>query len=139
MSKKPEKRKCNYPGCRAWAMHDHERCRAHRDIPRSFYDSHYSDREIALIATFLNDFSLDDELWMTRVVNDRLLARLFEEGINDEMLVKIASILFKGADRVAKLLQTRRVLSGEAAEGFNVAFTRMLDELNQISGWNQKL
>ena len=139
MPRNPQKRKCSYPGCRAWAMRGQEHCRAHRDIPRSFYDSHYSEREIALIATFLNDVSLDDELWMTRVVNDRLLARLFAEGISDEMLLKIAAILFKGADRVAKLLQTRRVLSGEAAEGFSAAFTRMLDELNQISGWNQKL
>ncbi len=31
MPRNPDKRRCEVPGCRAWAMRGHTRCRAHRD------------------------------------------------------------------------------------------------------------
>ena len=31
MPRNPNKTRCQIPGCRAWAMRDHTRCRAHRD------------------------------------------------------------------------------------------------------------
>ena len=34
MPRNPDKARCVVPGCRNWAMRDHERCRAHRIVPR---------------------------------------------------------------------------------------------------------
>ena len=34
MPRNPDKKRCEVPGCRAWAMRGHTRCRAHRDAER---------------------------------------------------------------------------------------------------------
>lgn len=78
-----------------------------------FYSDRFTEDEMVLVAAFVNDISLDDEIWMQRVVNRRLLA---DNQVNDrEMLVKIAGALTVGTGRVARLLRDQHVLSGKAA------------------------
>lgn len=135
MLRNHNKRRCRKPGCRDWAVHDGKYCHTHHFLEASFYGTHFSDRESELLAAFLPDVSLDDEIQMVRVVNDRLLARLSEDGLENSLLLKLSDTLLRGVDRVVKLLQARSVLSSEAA----LAFDKILDGLNEISGWEKKL
>lgn len=135
MFRNHNKRRCRKPSCRAWAVHDGKYCHAHHSLETSFYGTHFSDRESELLAASLEDVSLDDETQMVRVVNDRLLARLSEDGLENSLLLKLSDALLRGVDRVVKLLQARSVLSSEAA----LAFDKILDGLNEISGWEKKL
>ncbi len=138
MPRNPNKRRCRKPGCRAWAMRDRKYCYAHRSLEtvgRSFYGTRFSDRELELLASSPENVNLDDEIQMVRVVNDRLLDRLSKDDLENGLLIKLTDALLRGVDRVIRLLQARSVLSNEAA----LAFDKVLDELNEISGWEEKL
>jgi hypothetical protein len=111
MLRNHNKRRCRKPSCRAWAVHDGKYCHAHHSLETSFYGTHFSDRE------------------------SELLARLSEDGLENSLLLRLSDALLRGVDGVVKLLQARSVLSSEAA----LAFDKILDGLNEISGWEKKL
>lgn len=105
----------------------------------SFYSDQFDTDELALIASFLSDLTLTDEIWMQRVLNRRLLAHLNttnEEGNSPtiEELTKVAEALATGTGRVARLLRDQRALSGEAADGIADAISKALDELGSELG-----
>jgi len=152
MPRNPHKRRCSYPGCRAWAMRGGDRCWAHRDrpsagpedkpappLPPGFYAGAFAPEELARLAPLLDHLSLDDEIWMVRMINDRLLRRLAEGPVDDDLLVRLARLLYQGAGRVARLLRDRRAISGDAEEGFAQAMGRILDELNTLTDWDVRL
>ncbi|MGC8838217.1 MAG: hypothetical protein ACP5UM_07355, partial [Anaerolineae bacterium] len=87
----------------------------------------------------LEHLSLDDEFWMVRMINDRLLQRLQEGPVDDELLVRLARLLYQGAGQVARLLRDRRAITGDAEEGFAQAMGRVLDELNTLTDWDVRL
>ncbi|MCC6192203.1 MAG: hypothetical protein IT318_24495 [Anaerolineales bacterium] len=103
-----------------------------------FYATHFTPEELALLAEFVSDPTLDDEIWMQRVVNRRLLAHVSNtdgaEPIALETLVKVAEALAAGTGRVARLLRDKRALSGEAADGIAGAIAAALDELSSELG-----
>jgi hypothetical protein len=143
MPRNPHKRRCTYPGCRAWALRGADRCQAHRDRPPppplGLYADAFAPEDLARLAPFLEHLSLDDEIWMVRMMNERLLQRLREGPVDDELLVRLARLLYQGAGQVARLLRDRRAITGDAEEGFAQAMGRVLDELNTLTDWDVRL
>jgi len=103
-----------------------------------FYSDTFTADELALVAAFVEDPTLDDEIWMQRVLNRRLLVHATPaEGdtkLTTATLIKIAEALAIGTGRVARLLRDKRALSGEAAEGLTGAIAAALDELTTELG-----
>lgn len=99
-----------------------------------FYSDTFTEAEQALIAGFVSDPSLDDEIWMQRVFNRRLMQHISGEEIPTETLAKIAEALSTGTGRVAQLLRARRALTGGAADGLADAIATALDELSTEFG-----
>lgn len=105
-----------------------------------FYAGQFSPDELALIAACVQDLQLDDEVWLQRVVNLRLLGLTDAEAEADQdaavlkHLVRVAQALTTGAGRMARLLRDRRVLSGEAVDALATAVTTALDEFMQLTG-----
>jgi hypothetical protein len=107
---------------------------------KTFYSDQFTTDELALVAAFVADPTLDDEIWMQRVLNRRLLGHSQpiegEPPIAIETLIALAQALAIGTGRVARLLRDKRALSGEAAEGLTNALSNALDELSSELGEN---
>ena len=112
--------------------------RSKRRAQDQFYGSQFTADELALVAAFVTDPSLDDELWLQRVLNHRLFHYLDESAADEPLelgtLVKLAGALGAGVLRVARLLRDRQALSGSSADGIQAALTRVLDELSKELG-----
>lgn len=107
--------------------------RVRRARPPSFYVDGFTAEELALVAEFVSDPSLEDELWLQRVLNRRLLQ---ESQVDDlKLLTKVVEVLGVGINRVAKLLRDKRALSGEAGDGLVGAIGKALDELSSELGF----
>ncbi len=109
--------------------------------PRNFYSDGFTRGELDLIAAFVQSPSLDDEIWMQRVVNRRLLryidgdaAGAGDAPIEVETLVKVAQAMAIGTGRVARLLRDRRALTGEASDTIAALMSAMLDQLSSELG-----
>jgi hypothetical protein len=101
-----------------------------------FYSISYSPEELALLATFVDEPSLEDEIWMQRVLNQRLMTYTQAQDtagkkIQIATLIKIAQALTTGTGRVAKLLRDRRVLTGGATTQLEEAVATILDEVGR--------
>jgi hypothetical protein len=98
-----------------------------------FYSDTFTPEELALVAAFVTDPTLDDEIWMQRVLNRRLMKHTGEQlgkpQIKISLLVKVAEALAIGTGRVARLLRDKRMLSGEANNSLAEAIATALDEL----------
>ena len=83
--------------------------RSKRRVQDQFYSSQFTPDELALVAAFVSDPSLDDELWLQRVLNHRLFHYLDESAADEPLelgtLVKLAGALGAGVVRVARLLR----------------------------------
>ena len=103
-----------------------------------FYSGQFSTEELALVAAFVSEPTLDDELWLQRVVNHRLFHYFDESPVNEPIeigtLVKLAAALGAGAVRVARLLRDRQALSRGGAASLQTALTKVLDELSNELG-----
>ena len=103
-----------------------------------FYGSQFTSEKLALVAAFVAEPSLDDELWLQRVLNHRLFHYLDESRADEPLelstLVKLAGALGAGVVRVARLLRDRQALSSNSADGIQAALTRVLDELSKELG-----
>jgi hypothetical protein len=107
-----------------------------------FYSGQFTTEEMALISSFLLDPTLEDEIWMQRVVNRRLLAYLNGDALQDEppevavrSMVRVAEALALGTGRVARLLRDRQALTGDTAkillDAITTALTELADELGR--------
>ncbi|NLE77149.1 MAG: hypothetical protein GX605_10430 [Chloroflexi bacterium] len=152
MPRNPHKRPCAFPGCRAWAVRGGQFCASHRRQdppatsageaqlgPPGLYAAAFSPAELARLTPLLERLSLDDEIWMVRMINDRLLRRLTDGPVDDDLLLRLARLLYSGSGQVARLLRDRRAISGDAEAGFAQAMGRILDELNTLAGWEVPL
>lgn len=103
-----------------------------------FYSDHFTEEELARIAALTTDPTLDDEIWMQRVLNHRLLAYAARPADGTELavqqLIQVVETLAIGTGRVARLLRDKRALSGEAADGLTGAIAQALDELGTELG-----
>ena len=105
----------------------------------SFYSDLFTEQELGLIAGFVGDPSLNDDIWMQRVLNRRLLTHTNAkesqgDGAPVDLLIKLAEALAVGTGRGARLMLAKRMLSGEAAEAMIDAITYGLQELNRDKG-----
>ena len=135
--------------CNAWAVHGSQppRCSTHLKLTsgagapddnqnrrtHGFYSSTYTLEELADLVSHALDDSLDDELSATRVAVRRVIEQLHAE-LPAEEYARLASLVFTGANTVARLLRTQRVLSGDSADSISGAIAVALDEL--ASEWN---
>jgi hypothetical protein len=126
-----------------------------------FYSGQYTPDELALIAASLDGLSVDDEVWLQRVLNLRLLrlntqlepaaaAEAADPPADAEpgdeaappaqtavsQLVHVTTALTAGAGRLAQLLRDRRVLSAEALDVLQHGLAAALDALGADHGVN---
>jgi hypothetical protein len=99
----------------------------------NFYASRFIAHEVDLITGPASALELDDEIWLQRVMNLRLLEHASPEA-EVEQLIKVHHALANGAGRVARLLRDQRALSGAASEGIVKAISQALDEIGSEIG-----
>ena len=100
----------------------------------SFYQSAYSLEEVADLVSQEIDNGLEDELTAVRVALRRVLMKMGEE-LEAAEFVRMAGLIFRGANTVAQLLRTRRAISGEAMDGLLGAMAQVLQELETERDW----
>ena len=111
-----------------------------KDDRRGFYADQFTSEELALVAASATDPALDDEIWLTRVLNRRMLAHTRElEAEGGELpldtLVKAVQALIAGTGRVARLLRDRKVLSGEALDELARTMAEALEGIFEEMDW----
>jgi hypothetical protein len=99
-------------------------------LKHGFYSGTFTREELALVAAFVRDPSINDEVWMQRVMNHRLVKYVGANALSAQNLVSLAMALTAGTGRVSRLLRDQRVLSGEAADSLAEAIAAALDELS---------
>lgn len=95
----------------------------------SFYQGVYTAEEIAGLLARSMDPSLEDEIDAVRVAIRRLMQRSLDE-LDAVEYRRLVSVLFSGANTIARLLRTQRVLVGESADGIAGAIAQTLDEVS---------
>ncbi len=98
-----------------------------------FYGTTYTPAEIADLVSQTSPNDLQDEITAARVAIRRLLQQ-FQPEMDPVEYGKLARLVFTGANSVARLLRTQRVLSGDSADGIAGAIGRALDELSNEIG-----
>lgn len=147
--KRPIPKRCNLPGCNAWAMKGHPsgRCRQHLiselgpmgggappgNLSAKTHGFHarslFSEQELLDISRMAaqGEFSLDEEIATVKV----LLKRVVESGAEFGSVVLAYT---QGARDLAYLLRAKRAITGGAAEGLASAFAQALDEISTEMG-----
>lgn len=145
--KNPHKKTCaatnkNGTPCRSWTLPGSLYCSSHtlppapnvgapagntNSLKHGAYSPHFTNDEAVRLITHAANLTLDDEIAVTRVITDRLLAYL---SANTDDLTIIAPLLLNSTRTTARLLRDKRALSGTAADGLMDAIGAALDELS---------
>jgi hypothetical protein len=134
-------RRCEYPGCRAWAVRGEGLCRAHLGRGRRSAitgkpdDERLSPRVRAVleqridevVSRFVSDASLEresltEEIGALRVVLARLL-------VEEDDPTRLALSIPRVVDAVVRAIRAQRSISGEMADSLTAAVTQVLIEL----------
>jgi len=150
MPRNLHKTRCAVPGCRAWALRDSDppRCVSHagrtgappgnqNHLVHGFYAAVLHPQELADLAAYAGDTTLDAEIAITRVALRRILGMLLTGvtlGPDPHPLdaldyARFAALAFQGASVVSRLLHTRQHLGGEPSDIVHNLFSQVLDEL----------
>jgi hypothetical protein len=89
--------------------------------------------EIALLVNLALDDSLEDEVAASRIAVQRVMEELREE-LSPAEFARLAGLVFRGSDTIARLLRAQRELSGETADGMAGAISEALDALGDELG-----
>lgn len=101
----------------------------------AIYSRQLSPQERADIRALAEDQSLDGELALNRIFLRRLLAALQQSDDLDAMqLAKLAPVIFRGTQAVARLLQEERALNNESGDLAREAMGEALEELSRELG-----
>lgn len=143
-----EKRRCQIPGCRAWAVRGGEQCASHAGLARGgatvgnrnatrhgLYSQYFTDAELRTLLS-AEPAGVGDEIALCRVLTGRLMSALQAANGCDE-LVTIAGLALRSAAVTARLLQTNRVLTGDSGDDLASAIGSVLDQLS--AHWNVQL
>jgi hypothetical protein len=99
------------------------------------YDRQLSQQELADMQALAENHSLNSELVLNRIFLRRLLIAIQEgEEVDFAQLTKLAPIIFRGTQAIARLLREERALNGKAADGMHDAIGQALDELSKELG-----
>ena len=134
--------------CQSWAMggtepplcwaHSRYGCsETHNGESRApgVYDRQLSQQELADMQALAENHSLNSELVLNRIFLRRLLIAIQEgEEVDFAQLTKLAPIIFRGTQAIARLLREERALNGKAADGMHDAIGQALDELSKELG-----
>lgn len=145
----PESRSCTAARldgrpCRAWAIPGSRppRCSAHRDVDgggdaagepswptHPLYGRHFSDEEMADLASLAVEVGLADEIATGRVIIGRLLGMLDRRDLTQRETLELIKLLLRALRDVASLLRDQQAMSDGAADGLQEAVAKALDEL----------
>jgi len=92
-----------------------------------FYSPHFTPAELARVAEFVRNPSLDDEIFMLRTLNSRVLQ--LTQALPQTEQREILDIMIRSTGRIAKLLRDKRALTGGSADGFAEHIAAALDEI----------
>ncbi len=133
MPRNPDKKQCNKPNCRNYAMHGHHLCRVHLNhlLPTSeqgtsskesnplshgFYSRHYTIQELSDLLDETEIPALDEEITAARIAIRRLLSYLGEnDPVPDRDFQAAIALVFTGASTIGRLIRHQQVISGESA------------------------
>jgi hypothetical protein len=123
MGRKPQKIRCTYPSCRAWARHGYDRCRHHvgKDEPAPA-DSQAGDKPLPTINSVIRDLA----------ERQRCLTAYIESKQGELSAREIAALLGlhgQNAVRLGRLLRDRQALAGESTDAIVTAIEKALDKL----------
>lgn len=105
------------------------------------YRTHYSDDEIARIIQSLPEpGSLNAEIELTRILIDRIMARIKSttagKAATTEQFATLVKLSLDATGRLAILMRTNRLLSGESSDRLAQHIAGALDEISQQIGMN---
>lgn len=89
--------------------------------------------EVALLVNLALDDGLEDEVAASRVAVQRVMEELREE-LSPAEFARLAGLVFRGSDTIARLLRAQRELSGDGADGMAGAISEALDGLGDEWG-----
>jgi hypothetical protein len=89
--------------------------------------------EVALLVNLALDDGLEDEVAASRIAVQRVMEELREE-LSPAEFARLAGLVFRGSDTIARLLRAQRELSGDAADGLAGAISEALDGLGDEWG-----
>ena len=131
--------------CRAWSIRgsDPPTCSPHakrkssagapggnsNSAKHGFYGSTFEPGEIADLIALAADDGLDDEIAAARVAVRRVMNKLMVLDDYHRGTKSNAHLVFVGVNTVARLIRTRRLLTGESADNIVGALATALDEL----------
>ncbi|MBC7264961.1 MAG: hypothetical protein H5T64_11495 [Chloroflexi bacterium] len=147
MSQRIPSRRCEVPGCRAWAMRGTSRCRSHtphlmegrgtaRRAPAAEPILPYADlftaAELDALAKATADESVDAEIALLRLAIRRVIERYGEDDP-----ARALELLRRGVDSLVRAIRARRDLTGKPDDGLTERLGAALDEL--ASEWGVSL
>jgi hypothetical protein len=145
----PPRRKCSATTrrgtpCRRWATRSSNppRCPAHAACPAKgeaetapgFYLTALTPQELD---HFLRpgDLTLDEEISLARACLLRVAEALKANGsLTPEQRIRLASLIFRGASTIARLLRERQAVSGEPGDSLSSAIGQALGEVARELG-----
>jgi hypothetical protein len=89
--------------------------------------------EVATLVSLALDDGLEDEVAASRIAVQRVMEELREE-LSPAEFARLAGLVFRGSDTIARLLRAQRELSGDSAEGIAGAIAEALDALGDEWG-----
>lgn len=159
MPRNPNKTRCSIPGCKAWAIRntnpgasDPPLCAPHSPgrtgapianqnrRTHGFYSRYLHPQELADLAAYASDNTLDAEVALARVATRRLLTILDTgtmPGPNSQPLTPIdylrcIGLTFRGVGLLSRLLRIRHELGSDEPSPFLAALSEALDRMNEI-------
>ena len=89
--------------------------------------------DVAALVSLALDDSLEDEVAASRIAVQRVMEEL-RQALSPAEFARLAALVFRGSDTIARLLRAQRELSGETAEGMAGAISEALDGLGDEWG-----
>ena len=148
MPRNPDKRRCQVPGCRAWAVRgsDPPLCAPHTKgkvgapvgnqnrRTHGFYSQYLHRDELADLVASAGEWSLEGEVAIARVALRRLMAYLARaDELSPLDYTRVANVAFRGARTVARLMQehydlTQVTGTDELTQALNAALDSLSEE-----------
>ena len=154
MPRNPDKKPCQEPGCRAWAVRgsDPPLCASHagRNVgagaplanqnrrTHGFYASVLTRQEAADLVAFAADTSLDAEIACARISLRRVMTLLLASDkpqpdtlpVSIEQYTRLAALALQAARTIARLLSIKSKLGESGPDSPMAAIGAALDELS---------
>jgi uncharacterized protein YjcR len=102
-------------------------------LSHGFYSRTLTPEELSDLDHRAEPDELDDEIAAARI-NILRLMRILKHELSPANYSRLAGLIFTGANTVGRLMRTKRVLEGQAADGIAGAIAQALDEIGEELG-----